>query len=59
MIHALAYHIDSAPLADFGRKPCENFETVYVLGVACVGYRELLERLGLGSEQEGEELRRI
>ena len=59
MLHALAQHVDDAALADLGREAGEELEAVDVLGVVRVGHRQLLERLGLGGAQEGEELRHV
>ncbi len=59
VLHALAQHIDDAALADLGREAGEELEAVDVLRVVRVGHRQLLERLGLGGAQEGEELRHI
>ena len=57
VLHALAQHIDDAAFADLGREAGEELQAVDVLGV--IGHRQLLERLGLGSAQEGEELGHI
>ena len=59
VLDALAQHVDDAALADLGREAGEELEAVDVLGVVRVGHRQLLERLGLGGAQEGEELRHI
>ena len=59
VLHALAQHVDDAALADLAGEAGEELEAVDVLGVVRVGHRQLLERLGLGGAQEGEELRHV
>ena len=59
VVHALAQHVDDAALADLGGEAREELEAVDVLRVVRIGHRQLLERLGLGGAQEGEELRHV